>query len=69
MSPPASACASPLRSTPNSSTTPTIPITTPAVAIPCGRSSSSKRAAISAVKIGADDTRMPVSAEAMCCSP
>ena len=65
MSPPASASASPERSTPNSSATPKIPMRTPAAAIPRGRSSWSKRTASSAVKIGAEATRMPASDDAM----
>ena len=60
---------SPLRSRPNSSTTPTIPITMPTARMPEERSSLSRNGARIAVEIGEAATRMLASEEEMCFSP
>ena len=67
--PPTSASAPPPASTPSSSATPTMPIATPARRVRLARSAPLSANASRNVKIGAVDTRMPVSDEEMRSSP
>ena len=67
--PPSSSSPEPPRSTPSSTATPTTPIMMPHRRVPLSRSSWSTRIASRAVKIGAEQTRMPASDEEISVSP
>ncbi len=61
IAPPSASLASPERSTPNSSVTPTMPTTVPPIAQPCSALARSKNGLRIATKIAVVATRIPAS--------